>query len=125
MAIKGTVSLEGIEFFSYHGLYDFEREKGNTFIVDVFMQRQYESDELHSLVATIDYEKVYALVEAVMADPEALLETVAHKMQVAITAAFGNVEKLTLKVKKKNPPIKNAKLSYSAFQLEWEATSVK
>lgn len=125
MAIKGTVSLEGIEFFSYHGLYDFEREKGNTFIVDVFMVRQYEEHELHSLVATIDYEKVYALVETVMAEPEALLETVAHKMQVAITTAFGTIERLTVKIRKTKPPIKNAKLSFSAFQLEWEANSVK
>jgi 7,8-dihydroneopterin aldolase/epimerase/oxygenase len=119
MAIKGTVSLEGIEFFAHHGLYDFERTNGNTFIVDVYMTSHYEAKELYSLDTTIDYETVHAFVDAVMQEPEDLLETVAHKIMEVILAGFADIEHLKIKIRKSNPPIKNAKLSHSAFELEW------
>ncbi len=119
MKTKGTVSLEGIEFFARHGIYDFEREKGNTFWVDVFITKHYEENELNSLDDTIDYEKVYVTVAKVMQEPENLLETVAHKIIVAITESTKGVENIKLKIKKNKPPIANSIMEYSAFELEW------
>lgn len=119
MKTKGTVSLEGIEFFARHGIYDFEREKGNTFWVDVFITKYYEESELNSLDDTIDYEKVYATIAKVMQEPEGLLETVSHKIIVAINQSTKGVESIKLKIKKRKPPIANSIMQYSAFELEW------
>lgn len=119
METKGTVSLEGLKFFAYHGVYDFEKEKGNTFWVDVYMSKTYSAKDENTLENTIDYEKVYVLIEEVMKQPEPLIETVAKKTIAAITNAFPMLESMRLKIKKNKPPIKGAKLNYSAFSLEW------
>lgn len=119
MKTKGTVSLEGIEFFARHGIYDFEREKGNTFWIDVFITKHYEENELNSLEDTIDYEKVYATLATVMQEPENLLETVAQKIIAAILESIKGVESIRLKIKKRKPPIANSIIEYSAFELEW------
>lgn len=122
MKIKGTVSLEGIEFFARHGLYDFELEKGNIFTVDIFITSFYTDEDLYTLDGTVDYEKVFALAHKVMQEPEKLLETVAHKMAREIAGNFKGIETIKIKIRKKNPPIKNANISHSAFELEWKAS---
>lgn len=119
MKTKGTVSLEGIEFFAHHGVYDFEREKGNTFWVDIYMTKDYADSDLDNLDTTIDYEKVFALINEVMQQPESLIETVAKKIISSVSDSFSTVEAITVKIKKNKPPIKDATLNYSAFELEW------
>lgn len=119
MKNRGTVSLEGIEFFAYHGIYDFEREKGNIFWVDIYMTKGYSNNQLSDLDSTVDYEKVYALLNTVMQQPEDLLETVAKKLIHAVAEAFPSIEKMQVKIKKHQPPILDAKVNYSAFELEW------
>jgi dihydroneopterin aldolase len=119
MKTKGTVSLEGLEFFAHHGVYDFERKEGNTFWVDIFMTQHYTDEALGNLDDTVDYEKVFALIDEVMQQPEPLIETVAKKIIKSITKEFPKVEQLKVKIKKNKPPIKNATLNYSAFELEW------
>lgn len=116
---KGTVSLVGLEFFAHHGLYDFERENGNTFWVDIHLTKSYTDTLPQTLDTTVDYEKVFTLIDAVMQEPEALLETVAIKIKNSIIASFDTLEKLQIIIKKNNPPIKNAKLNYSSFELVW------
>lgn len=120
MKTKGTVSLEGLKFFAHHGVYDFEKEKGNTFWVDIYMSKSYSDEAEDTLENTIDYEKVYALIDEVMKQPEPLIETVAKKITKAVTNAFPLLESMSLKIKKNKPPIKGAKLNYSAFSLEWQ-----
>lgn len=125
MKLKGTVSLENIEFFARHGLYDFEKEQGNTFIVDLFITASYLLEDLYNLDKTVDYEKVFVVLNEIMQQPEELLESVAHKACMAITTRFTNIENLKIKIRKKNPPIKNANIAYSGFELVWEAGSIK
>lgn len=120
MKTKGTVSLEGLEFFAYHGIYDFERKEGNTFWIDIYMTKSYDSKQETTLDNTIDYEKVYTIIDKIMQQPEPLIETVAQKTVAVITKAFPALESMRLKIKKNKPPIKGAKLNYSAFELEWQ-----
>lgn len=122
---KGTVSLIGLEFFAHHGLYDFERENGNTFWVDIHITKNYTDTLPQTLDSTIDYEKVFALIDSVMQVPEALLETVAIKIKNSILANFDTLEKLQVVIKKNKPPIKNATINYSAFELVWERAENK
>lgn len=123
MKIKGTVSLEGAEFFARHGVYDFEREKGNTFIIDIFISRIYDSEELYTIDNTFNYVEVHALMHAIMQEPEDLLETVAGKVVKTIINNFSGAETIKFKIRKTAPPIKDSKINYSAFELEWAAGS--
>lgn len=120
MEIKGTVSLEGIEFFARHGIYDFERQKGNKFWVDVYITKTYTADELTQLETTIDYEKAFVIIEKIMLEPEPLLETVAKKMLESLSQYFSTAQHIKLKIKKNKPPIANANVPYSAFEAEWQ-----
>jgi dihydroneopterin aldolase len=37
--MNGRISLEGLEFHAFHGVYPHERESGNWFEVDISMKR--------------------------------------------------------------------------------------
>jgi dihydroneopterin aldolase len=102
----GTVSLEGLEFHAYHGVYPHERSSGNKFQVDVtvataFEERAFEDD----LTGTINYEDLYAIVKAEMEKPSKLLETVGHAIARRVLGQFSSAQRVEVKISKFNPPI--------------------
>jgi len=103
---KDIVSLEGMEFHAFHGFYDFEREQGNDFVVDVHVTTNFdqaaESDELEG---TVNYETIYAIVKEEMQDPTKLLERLAKRMVDRMFAAFTLATCIEISIAKKNPPI--------------------
>lgn len=107
------ITLTGLRVFGHHGVFDFEREQGQHFIVDVRMQlsvaRAAESDDVTD---TVHYGEVAdRIVEIVGGEPVNLLETLAtriaddllqdarlqhisvtvHKPQAPISAEFADV----------------------------------
>jgi dihydroneopterin aldolase len=53
------VALEGLEFQAYHGVYDFERQAGNTFEVDIIVDTDFSGiSENDNIVNTVDYEQL-------------------------------------------------------------------
>jgi len=79
---RDLITLTGLEVFAHHGVYDFERENGQRFLLDL---------ELHSplavaaatddVAATIHYGDLATRVaEAAAADPVDLIETLAHRI---------------------------------------------
>lgn len=102
----GQISLKGMEFFAFHGVYEEERVKGNKFEVDLTINYPFEDkvddDQLEN---TIDYAELYELVKAVMDKPANLLEHLAVSIGNAITRDFPQIEKTTITVTKFNPPI--------------------
>lgn len=102
----GLISLEGMEFFSYHGYYDEEQKIGNKYAIDVTietdLQKAAKTDKLRE---TINYEEVYRLVAAVMRQRHRLLEHVAYEIINQVRAAFHDVKHVKVAVSKFNPPI--------------------
>jgi 7,8-dihydroneopterin aldolase/epimerase/oxygenase len=102
----GLISLEGMEFFAYHGYYDEEQKIGNKYSIDLTIEADLsnaaESDRLKD---TINYEELYKLVLEVMLTKHRLLEHVAHDIIEKIKATFNSVQKVTVGVSKYNPPI--------------------
>ena len=102
----GTVELVGMEFFAKHGCYAEERKIGNKYTVDVSLRvDMVEAIEADKLEGTVDYEKVYKIVERIMAKEANLLEHVAGQMVGEIRATFKNVQSAKVSVSKHNPPI--------------------
>ena len=104
--MTGKVSLEGLEFHAYHGVYSYERESGNKFEVDVAVETDFSAAALQDdLTGTVDYEILYQIVKEEMSKPSRLIETVAEKIVDDILSKLAAVIQVELKITKLNPPI--------------------
>ncbi|QJD97868.1 dihydroneopterin aldolase [Mucilaginibacter robiniae] len=100
------VSLHGAEFFARHGYYPEEQILGNRFVVDIDAEFT-PDDALHQdqLNNTINYEHLYLIAQQEMQVARQLLETVAQSIMDQLLAQFVYLEKLSVRVKKLNPPL--------------------
>ncbi|WP_420318004.1 dihydroneopterin aldolase [Ekhidna sp.] len=103
----GKVSLEGMEFYARHGYYEEERVIGNKYSVDVTLDVDFsEAASDDKLEGTVNYEKVYEIVQNVMSIDANLLEHLAGKMIKALKENFSEVNQVQVRISKYNPPIK-------------------
>lgn len=103
---QDIVSLEGMEFHAFHGFYEYEREEGNDFIVDVYVTTDFSAAaDTDDLSGTVNYEGIYKIVKEEMAISTKLLERLAQRMLVRIQESFTEVKKIEISVAKKNPPV--------------------
>ena len=75
------ISIEGMEFFAYHGCFKEEQVIGTKFNIDLFLtvdtSKAEGSDELHD---TVNYQEVYQLVKGEMQVTSKLLEHVGRRI---------------------------------------------
>ena len=76
------LTVRGVECFGHHGVFDFEKRDGQTFVIDLTLgvatARAAASDDLHD---TVDYGSLVAAVRAaVETDPVDLIETLAQRI---------------------------------------------
>ena len=103
----GKVSLEEMEFYARHGYYEEERVIGNKYSVDVTIDVDFaDAAQDDKLEGTVNYEKVYEIVQDVMSIDANLLEHLAGKMIKALKEAFPAINQVKVRVSKYNPPIK-------------------
>ncbi len=98
--------MTGIRVRAHHGVFDFEREQGQDFVVDVSvavdLARAASGDEL---ARTVHYgELAEAVARAVERDPVDLIETVAERV-AGVALGFEGVEEATVTVHKPQAPI--------------------
>jgi dihydroneopterin aldolase len=92
------VEVHGLEVFGRHGVNEHERESGQTFLVDVKLERPEPADD--SIDATSDYRVVRDVVQHVSAENTyRLLESFAAAAADALTAALPGVH-IELRVRK-------------------------
>ncbi|MDD2528244.1 MAG: dihydroneopterin aldolase [Lentimicrobiaceae bacterium] len=102
----GMISIEGMEFFSYHGHFKEEQVIGTRFIVDLFIQVDTRSAEKSDkLNDTVNYFSVYETVKAEMAQQSHLLEHVANRILLAVHEQYPEVTDAEVKISKLNPPL--------------------
>jgi dihydroneopterin aldolase len=104
--MSDSITLTGIAVQANHGVFDFERESGQLFVVDVTVWLDLapaaRGDEL---AATVHYGELAAAVHAaVAADPVDLIETVAERV-ARVALGFPAVERVRATVHKPNAPI--------------------
>ena len=103
---QDIVSLEGIEFYAFHGFYEYERKEGNDFVVDVHVSTDFSTAAgTDDLSGTVNYEGIYQIVKEEMAISTKLLERLAQRMVDRIQQSFIKVKKIEISVAKKNPPV--------------------
>lgn len=113
-----VISIEGMEFFAYHGCFAEEQIIGTKFIVDIFMDvntsKAETSDNLHD---TVNYQSVYELVKEEMKTKSKLLEHVGRRILDKIETTFPKVDKSRIKIRKMNPPL-GGKMNFVSVELE-------
>ena len=111
-----TISLNGLKFKSKIGLYDFERDQENNFIVNISV----DSEKIRfndKINGTVNYEKMYSIVESEMSVSCNLMETVAHNISKRIHSELENIKLCKIEIIKENPKIVGD-LDNSSFILE-------
>ena len=100
------ITLEGMEFFSYHGCFKEEQVIGTNFVVDLKIETDVTeaaiTDDLHK---TINYQSVYLLVKEEMKMKSKLLENVAQRILTSLLNHFPAIINIEVKVSKLNPPL--------------------
>ena len=104
--IGDRITLTGLEVFAHHGVFDFEREHGQRFVIDaeltVDLRSAASGDEL---VHTVNYaELAGAILEAAANNPVDLIETLAERL-TAVALGFPAVQEARITVHKPDAPI--------------------
>jgi dihydroneopterin aldolase len=99
-----TIQLDNLKFFAFHGIHDEERILGGHYEVNAAVSFNY-TGTITSLDQTIDYVKIYDIINQQMTIPVALLETLAQNLANAIYAIDKRIESINISIKKINPPI--------------------
>jgi dihydroneopterin aldolase len=96
-----TTSLQNIEFYAYHGLYEAEKYIGGKFIVSASVAQNVDDELLitHINQAT-NYELLYQIIHKHMMHREDLLETVAQKIINEIKHTFNRALHIKVSIEK-------------------------
>ncbi len=101
-----TITLEGMEFYAYHGCFKEEQIIGTRFLVDLFLETDTsEAEKTDDLSSTVNYQAVYLLVKKEMEQKSKLLEHVARRILEQIMLNYPQVKSAKVKVSKMNPPL--------------------
>jgi dihydroneopterin aldolase len=99
-----TIHLNNLRFFSFHGLYEEERILGNEYEINAALTLT-AKEQVTALSQTVDYVKVYDIIQQRMKIPTALLETIAQELAQLIYDADKRIISIHIDIKKLYPPI--------------------
>jgi len=116
----GTILLEGMEFFAFHGCFKEEQIIGTKFIVDLHIEADTSiSEDSDHLRDTVDYVGLYQCVKKEMEQKSHLLEHLAKRMILAVANDFPAIDSIGLKIAKINPPI-GGKMQQVSYKTSWK-----
>ena len=119
--MKDTIRLSNMSFYGYHGATAAEKETGRVFEVDCELEVDLaEAGRTDQLADTIDYRQAYDVIkETVEGRAFSLVEGLASHLAAQILESFP-VYRVTLRVRKMNPPIpgqiKSIEVELTRFQ---------
>ncbi len=113
-----VITIKNMEFYAFHGCFDEEQRIGTHFSVDIsFETSSVLAEKTDKVEDTVDYSKVYQVIKQEMNKPSHLLEHVARRIINAIKQGFPAIEKISVEVKKLNPPV-GGKMDYVSVKLQ-------
>lgn len=116
-----TITLKSLTFHAKHGFYEAERKEGNHFELDVIAEGDFKpSIKADNLDQTFNYEWVdQVAAEVFNGKPEKLIEALCFRIGEKIFNKSLNISKLTVSVRKMNPPIQSP-AKYAEIMMEWK-----
>ena len=102
----GTIQVNNIKLYAFHGCLDEEAKIGSEYRVDVEVKADLrKSAKTDALVDTVDYVHLNYIVKEEMAIRSKLLEEVAQRILNRFFKELRKVKKARVAVSKINPPI--------------------
>ena len=102
----GSIQIEGMEFYAFHGHFKEEQIVGNRFLVDLTIETDLflpaASDNLKDAV---NYQRAYEIVKTAMGKKSHLLENIAGRILDSLFTELAGIASATVKVSKMNPPV--------------------
>ena len=103
----GTIKLQNIRTFSFHGCLEEEGRIGSDYRVDLEVKTDLRKSALSDdLKDTVDYVHLNKIVVEEMAIRSKLLEHVAGRIISRVEREFSAVKSVKLKITKTSPPMK-------------------
>lgn len=104
---KMKICIKNMEIFSHHGLYDFEKENGQLFIISIEISTNYDIRNSSDLIEqTVDYAKLYKKIYHITTENRFnLIESLAQQIALELLEEFLDILEVSVKVKKPNAPI--------------------
>ena len=103
---ENIILLEGMKFYSYHGVLEQERTIGNHYTIDLEIRLDLsKASQTDNLNDTVSYADIYTIAKDEMAIPSQLLEHVAGRIKSRIKYSFPNIREIKVKLSKHNPPV--------------------
>ncbi|NNE29121.1 MAG: dihydroneopterin aldolase [Saprospiraceae bacterium] len=100
----GWIALEDIRFHAYHGFYEEEQKAGNEFVLDTYINVDFEKEaSSDKLEETVNYETVYLICQKVMRQKRKLLEKVLDELIRELTFQFDGILQLRVRLRKIRP----------------------
>lgn len=102
----GTIHLENMEFYAYHGHFEEEQIVGNQFLVNLTLKTNMEKAAVSdNLEDALNYQAAYKIIQEEMKKKSHLLENIAGRILDAIYDNFEGISQAEVKVSKLNPPM--------------------
>ncbi|KYZ77310.1 dihydroneopterin aldolase [Anaerosporomusa subterranea] len=104
-----TITLSNMTFFGRHGVYPYEQEHGQRFLVDIEMSADLEqAAQTDHLEATVDYTAVYDAVKRIVeTEHYQLLEALCGRI-TGVVLEFPHVKRVVVRIRKPAAPVPGA-----------------
>ena len=103
---QSSIQLHDMRFYAYHGVMEQERRVGGQYLVTLCVKSDLSRAVVSDSVAdTVNYAVLYEVVAREMAQPSQLLEHVAGRVAQRVLDVFPQVEQLSIRITKCNPPM--------------------
>lgn len=120
------ITIKAMQFYGFHGVYDFEQETGQPFIVDLEMTCDYMlAAQNDDLTQTVSYADVFVVVQQIVEDERfQLIEALAYRIVTVLFERFDLLFMIDIEVKKPNAPIDgdfayvSVKMKKNRFEIE-------
>lgn len=98
------IIIDGFKLRAHHGVMEQERAVGQDFEVSLWFNLK-EYDGSDCIEATVNYAEVVGVIEAVMAEPSALIEHAVTRIALALRQQFPAIGEGQVRLRKLCPPL--------------------
>lgn len=100
-----TITLSGLRFHAFHGLYPEEEKTGNEFEVNLAVDYTPPAEIINAIEDTVNYVSLYEIIKNAMQQPRHLLETLAMEIAEKIHQDFPQITSIEITIQKLHPPV--------------------
>ena len=101
------ISLKNMVFYGFHGVYEFERQLGQRFYIDLDMKADLDmAGKSDQLAETVDYVAIYNQTKEIVENNQfQLLEALSYHIAEEVLRLHPLVQEVTVRVRKPSVPI--------------------